>query len=349
MGIKTVQTLTGFQEVDPVANSKLQIGRVILPTPISSEFIIPNSVNASSYSSIPINLSNMVIQADTNLTNQTSIYDNNDTTYAYDTNSTSTNLVIITWDTGSIQTYSVYFKHSTIDTRTTSYLEYSNDNTNYTTLSSVNNNTVSNTIIATFRYIRWRVTGSTTGFIQYARLYTLNIAQQNIPSNTIDNNTSTYWQPNTTNSGEWISFDTGQIQIISGCNIYFLNNTAYIPQNFTIQTSTDNSTWQNQVNITSKPSGGQWLLYTWSATYVRYIRIYLNIQGTLGTQLAEFQYYSPITSRVASLHGHGSGPTDIGLHGIGKTLKNALSDKHEKIKAKDPDLGELLEHILNQL
>ncbi len=120
-----------------------------------------------------------------------------------------------------------------------------------------------------------------------------------------DNDTSTLWSPSTSNPGEWIYIDAGAPKIISGLRVYWGSN---VPNAFTVEVSTDATNWTPVYKQKSPPQPNSWQEIGFYATYARYIRIYLDDQGANPVEIGEVQYYSSLVERVASEHGHGSGP-----------------------------------------
>ncbi|AJC72805.1 hypothetical protein X802_08510 [Thermococcus guaymasensis DSM 11113] len=123
--------------------------------------------------------------------------------------------------------------------------------------------------------------------------------------NATDNDTSTIWHPSTTDPGKWIYIDAGAPKIISGVRIYWGSN---VPNKFTVEVSTDATNWTPVYKQTIPPTPNAWQEIGFYATYARYIRIYLDDQGSDPVEIGEIQYYSSLVERVASEHGHGSGP-----------------------------------------
>ncbi len=120
-----------------------------------------------------------------------------------------------------------------------------------------------------------------------------------------DNETTAFWKPTTSNSGEWIYVDAGAPKIISGLRVYWGSN---VPNAFTVEVSTDATNWTPVYKQKSPPQPNSWQEIGFYATYARYIRIYLDDQGANPVEIGEVQYYSSLVERVASEHGHGSGP-----------------------------------------
>jgi len=122
----------------------------------------------------------------------------------------------------------------------------------------------------------------------------------------IDDKTDTYWSSDPPNEpGAWLKIDTGSLQITGAIRIYFPDPT-HIPESFKIEGSEDGATWETL--LTGQTGSEGWNTYTFNARYLRYLRITVEDYGTAnGIKIAETDYYSRITERVAALHGHGSG------------------------------------------
>ncbi len=165
-----------------------------------------------------------------------------------------------------------------------------------------------------YHTLRFRVvngTGSTLGSTSTyvpplsGEIYKPNFSGYWIAFEAIDGHTTNSWKPSSANAGEWIQIDAGSNSIIGGARIYWGSN---VPNKYRIQASTDGSTWVDVYTATSSPTANDWTEYSWPAVYARYLRLYLDDQGSNPVEVAEFQYYSRITDRVAAEHGHGSGP-----------------------------------------
>jgi len=124
------------------------------------------------------------------------------------------------------------------------------------------------------------------------------------PSKVADNDTSTIWSAGTSDNGEWIYIDLSAPTIVGGARIYWGSN---VPKAYRIQASTDASTWYDVYSVQAPPQANSWAEYSWPAVYARYLRLYFDDTGGTAPEVAEFQYYSQITDRVAAEHGHGSG------------------------------------------
>ncbi|RLI28773.1 hypothetical protein DRO58_01450, partial [Candidatus Bathyarchaeota archaeon] len=121
-----------------------------------------------------------------------------------------------------------------------------------------------------------------------------------------DEDTATSWHPEPANEpGAWLKIDTGTLQITGAIRIYF-PDPSYIPESFKIEASEDGTTWETL--LTGQTGSEGWNTYTFNARYIRYLRVTVENYGTAnGIKIAEIDYYSRVTERVAALHGHGSG------------------------------------------
>jgi hypothetical protein len=112
--------------------------------------------------------------------NKSNIYDNNETTYAYDSyidyGEIEDNII---WDLGEVADWEVVAKLYAADTNLHSEILISTDNANWTTLFDCTNGYLVGYKKANFRYIKWRTRNTTTS-LRYSgfsnlQLYTLNI------------------------------------------------------------------------------------------------------------------------------------------------------------------------------
>jgi hypothetical protein len=127
----------------------------------------------------------------------------------------------------------------------------------------------------------------------------------------VDGNTGTRWS-SAFSDPQWLQVDLGSVQSIGSV---VLNWEAAYASAFTIQTSTDGSTWTNITPTTAGQVGVQTLTVTGSGRYVR-------MNGTAratgyGYSLWEFQVYSPDTTPPAC------GTTNVALN------KNYLASSSE--------------------
>lgn len=96
----------------------------------------------------------------------------------------------------------------------------------------------------------------------------------------VDSNVNTYWSGASAGAPWWITVDQGELAMVTKIIIkWYSSSTTYLPYNYDIQVSADNSTWQN-VYSAIKPA--------YSATGeirvinrdLRYIRLYMRQSGT---------------------------------------------------------------------
>lgn len=105
--------------------------------------------------------------------------------------------------------------------------------------------------------------------------------------NTIDESTSTFWQPHPANqAGAWITWALASIKNTTGCRIYWGSESAYRPTNYKIYTSLDNSSWTERKHETADPGAG-WKSYSWKDASTRYIKLVVTTHGSSGTRIYE--------------------------------------------------------------
>jgi len=125
-------------------------------------------------------------------------------------------------------------------------------------------------------------------------------------SNTIDDNTVTYWLPEPANeAGAWIKFDLGSLKYIGGCRIYWGSEAAYRPTEYKIYTSPDDSTWTEVIHETQAAPASAWKEYNWYVRKARYIKMVVTTHGASGTKVYEADEYSSDQDGVILTHGHG--------------------------------------------
>jgi titin len=98
----------------------------------------------------------------------------------------------------------------------------------------------------------------------------------NPASNARDNSTTTRWCASSSSMSQWWKVDLGASKTLSEVEIMFQYAGASGDCNdFTVETSPDNSTWTNRVNRSTNTNTAQTQAYTFSAT-ARYVRITIN-------------------------------------------------------------------------
>ncbi len=304
-------------------------GRVKLPEPSTSDYIIPNSVNASSTLGSPADTSTEIILESFEQSNSWNIYSGTGTTItgtSYDSTAFvdgAYSLKVDFSDTADSSGYTVGVQNTLDLTDMSNLFAYmkaygdgriaiydSSGNlvtmTNWIALSSTSftrlDLDVSN-LTGTYT-VRIYVSGpdGSSGSVWFDKIgYNPPLHR---PEKAIDNDTTTTWSPASTNPGEWISIDLGVPTICGGARVYWGAN---VPNAYRIQASIDAATWQDVYVSTTPPSANDWTEYSWPAVYTRYLRIIFDDPGTNQPEVAEFHYYSRIVERVAAEHGHGSG------------------------------------------
>jgi len=275
-------------EWKPVAD--IPTGRVKLPEPSTSDWITPDSVEASSeYSNLLASDNTEVNKYNTGgeweLAKTLSFSENMVGKLRYNVKSSASgyeaSVKVELLKNGSV----VYTTEKTVTVTTyQEYTEYPNVEADEAKL-----------------YLK---TQYGVGMRAYNSLF--EIHEHRRDDNAIDENTATYWMPNPANqTGAWLKMDTGSLQIIGAIRIHF-PVASYIPESFKIEGSEDGSEWETL--LTGQTGSEGWNTYTFNARYIRYLRITVENYGTAnGIKIAETDYYSRITERVAALHGHGSG------------------------------------------
>ncbi|MBC7130126.1 discoidin domain-containing protein [Candidatus Bathyarchaeota archaeon] len=181
----------------------------------------------------------------------------------------------------------------------------------------------------------------------------ISLTNNNPASNAIDNNPSTFFVPLTADAGEWIYIDLRTPTIVGGARIYWGSN---VPNAYRIQASLDATNWTDVYQATSPPATNDWTEYSWYATYARYLRIYIDDSGGVAPEIGEFHYYSLLIGRVAAEHGHGSG-VEKWKKGTGvrrgfkvkELLNEKIKGKKKKQHLSKDDIIELIEEILNYI
>ncbi len=312
-------------------------GYVKLPEPAVSDYIIPTGASASSFDTTPDTSKTVVDDSFENSTSWTPFNNNSDFSLSYDYDSSTyvdgAYSLHISISSSSNSAYPLNFGiKKTLDLSKISiisaYVKVSSSNSSvtptvYLKVVDASGNTIASTSVSnpgSFTQLTLDVSniiGTYTVLIQFYYStgyygthelwvdYVTTNPYLHRYENTIDNDTSTTWKPSSANAGEWIQIDAGSNSIIGGARIYWGSN---VPNKYRIQASTDGSTWVDVYTATSSPTANDWTEYSWPAVYARYLRLYLDDQGSNPVEVAEFQYYSRITDRVAAEHGHGSGP-----------------------------------------
>lgn len=296
-------------------------GYVKLPEPMVSDYIIPNSVVASSELYREAGDPTVSVVGDALSYSIDSV--NKRVGIEYIANKTVNNsdyvTLTFTMDFTNLEPDDM-FSISILDKYLVSYSKILVTNSNGDTLLSVSDPDLPDDTIKTFNIPLGNMAGSVTDIIVKVWLYYTSSYVQSSgfvaayiyypfittpASAAIDGDTTSRWYPGTTNPGEWLQIDAGSNSIIGGARIYWGSN---VPNAYRIQASVDGSTWVDVYTATSPPTPNSWTEYSWPAVYARYLRLYLDDQGLNPVEVAEFQYYSRITDRVAAEHGHGSGP-----------------------------------------
>jgi len=110
------------------------------------------------------------------------------------------------------------------------------------------------------------------------------------PSNTIDDDIATFWQPNTSEVNASCRWELGALKTVAGLRVYWDSDIYYSPLGYNIQTSPDASIWTDQIIEIQRPQEGAWKFYSWSPANARYIRILITAQGFSGTRVCEAEY-----------------------------------------------------------
>ena len=147
--------------------------------------------------------------------------------------------------------------------------------------------------------------------------------------NAVDEDTATLWMPDPPDEPDArLKIDTGSLQIIGAIRIHFPDS-SYIPESLKIEGSEDGTTWETL--LTGQTGSEGWNTYTFNARYIRYLRVTVENYGTAnGIKIAETDYYSRITERVAALHGHGSGVVRF-RRGHGERLSDDVRRKVSEV------------------
>jgi len=200
-------------------------------------------------------------------------------------------------------------------------VQVSTDNSNWTTLRDVQNNTsLSNDytgLTGTGRYVRIYGTarGTTYGYSMYdLEVYgTLVGTAANIALNknvtvssvegsgfeanyAVDGNTATRWSATLYVDPQWITVDLGNSYNIS--RIKFVWEAAYA-KDFLVQVSSDNSSWTTVKNITGNTSLTN--DYTGLSATGRYVRMYGTARGSAyGYSIYELEVYGTAGTRMAT-------------------------------------------------
>lgn len=200
-------------------------------------------------------------------------------------------------------------------------VQVSTDNSNWTTLRDVQNNTsLSNDytgLTGTGRYVRIYGTarGTTYGYSIYdLEVYgTLVGAAANIALNknvtvssvegsgfegnyAVDGNTTTRWSATLYVDPQWITVDLGSSYNIS--RIKFVWEAAYA-KDFLVQVSSDNANWTTVKNITGNTSLTN--DYTGLSATGRYVRMYGTARGSAyGYSIYELEVYGTASTRMAT-------------------------------------------------
>lgn len=107
----------------------------------------------------------------------------------------------------------------------------------------------------------------------------------------IDDSTSTKWRPVPANETDaWMTWDTGNMKLLTGCRIYWGADAAYRPTAYRIQTSSDNSSWATVITETEAPPASAWKEYSWDMAEKRYIKLIVDTHGSSGTEIYEMDY-----------------------------------------------------------
>ena len=128
---------------------------------------------------------------------------------------------------------------------------------------------------------------STSGYVQtYA------------PGNTVDGNTSTYWESTNNAFPQWLQVDLGSSKSVSRIVLDLPPSTSWSTRTETlsVQGSTDGSTFNTIVGsatYTFNPSTGNTVTITFSSTSTRYLRLNFTANsGWPAGQLSEFQVFA---------------------------------------------------------
>jgi hypothetical protein len=92
---------------------------------------------------------------------------------------------------------------------------------------------------------------------------------------------------------QWIQVDLGATKTINDIKLYWYQ---YAGSNYTLQVSSDASTWTTVSIVSSNNTTGAWLDYPVSNASGRYVRMYGTTRNTTnGYSLEEFQVYGPLS------------------------------------------------------
>jgi len=290
--------------------------RVKLPKPATSDYIVPSSASASSEvgsGNFLETATNWTIvdsghatitfpSADNNYVLQfkfgsSSHYVPIDATVSADIDIPASNILVRVDYYKNVQTNSAFQLHIEVDGNVI--------------LNELGSNNTTNTyyvripVGAGTHTMKVRVYDPTSKYSTYGTVEVRLMKYDYVTGNLVDDNTNTLWMPANSNSGENCYIDAGAPKIISGLRVYWGSN---VPNAFTVEVSTDATNWTPVYKQKSPPTPNSWQEISFYATYARYIRIYLSDQGAAPVEIGEIQYYSSIVERVASEHGHGSGP-----------------------------------------
>jgi len=324
----------------------VDLHRVKLPSPLTSDFITPSSVESDAPDDFPdMTPISGSIGAEA--------YDGDPGTYyekAYYGGSHSERFV--TWDLGEKRPVQIYFDgyvyvfgsggQASMHLR----LQVSDDNENWTTVASVDayapyisggdSDRKQFNIVTECRYISLLA----SGYSDYngdtirlrARVHEIHLFTD---ATTIDDDETT---------GTIIkygTFDIGAEKICSAVRVN-LHNADYIPPSIDLYVSLDGVNFEKVGTYDNLTQG--WNDLTFNARYMRYFKI----ESSTWFGLSEVDYYSRITDRVAAEHGHGSGVKDY-LNYEKRSSKFSLADslklKSEEIKKKRAKAEKLEERI----
>ena len=130
--------------------------------------------------------------------------------------------------------------------------------------------------------------------------------QSYVPANTVDGNSSTYWESTDSAFPQWLQVDLGAATAIGTITLLLPPSSSWSTRTQTIQVqgSTDNSTFTQIVAATGytfNPSTGNSVSITLPSTTTRYVRLTFtaNTAWPAG-QLSEFQIYAPSGSTTTT-------------------------------------------------